>query len=223
MKIVFREGVEDLKRQCPAPTPSKFSIPDWYRELPKSKDLVINSNNLKFCMPFLDTLSSGYTQQTWSNIIVKKDLDRLIIENNSELEMINKRTISSLSVSDSYLKEEFIWRSYWVPVLPKGYSVLITHPHNRLDLPFTTISGIVDADKFQYTQIGNIPFYFKKDFEGVIPAGTPMYQIFPFKRENWEVKLETFNEDLQNEHNIMLDSLGKNIYRDNFWTRKGYK
>jgi hypothetical protein len=223
MKIVFREGIEYLSRRCPAPTPSKFSIPDWYRSIPKSKDLVINYNNLKFCMPFLDTLSSGYTQSTWADIIVKDEFDQLMIGSNAELEILNRRSLPSLQVSDDYVDAEFIWKRYWIPVLPKGYSVLITHPHNRLDLPFTTVSGIVDADNFTHLQIGNIPFYLKKGFTGVIPTGTPMFQIFPFKREDWEMEIENYDQDLQDLSNGVLDSLGKHVYRDNFWAKKGYK
>jgi hypothetical protein len=223
MKIVFREGIENLAQVCPAPTPSKFSIPNWYKAIPKSKDLVNNSNNLKFCMPFLDTLSSGYIQTTWSDIIVKKDNDQVMVGSNTNLPMFNKRSLPSLEVSKDYLNEEFIWKRYWIPVLPDGYSLLLTHPYNRLDLPFTTVSGIVDADKFQYMQIGNVPFYFKKDFEGVIPAGTPMYQLIPFKRDDWEMEIEVFDAEFQKTNNDMLDSLGKHVYRDNFWTKKGYK
>jgi len=30
--------------------------------------------------------------------------------------------------------------------MPAGYSLLITHPFNRHDLPFVTLTGLVDAD-----------------------------------------------------------------------------
>ena len=32
--------------------------------------------------------------------------------------------------------------------LPPGYSLLVTHPINREDLPFTTLTGLVDVDLY---------------------------------------------------------------------------
>lgn len=31
---------------------------------------------------------------------------------------------------------------------PEGYALFFTHPVNRLNLPFTTLSGLVDATAF---------------------------------------------------------------------------
>ena len=39
------------------PQPSKLNIPLWYRELTHS----VYTKNIKGCMPFLDTLTTGYT------------------------------------------------------------------------------------------------------------------------------------------------------------------
>jgi hypothetical protein len=57
----------------------------------------------------------------------------------------------------------------------------MTHPLNRTDLPFYTLSGIVDSDN--YMGEGKVPFFIKKDFTGIIPAGTPIVQIIPIKTD----------------------------------------
>jgi hypothetical protein len=101
--------------------------------------------------------------------------------------------------------------------LPKGYSALFTHPLNRFDLPFFTASGIVDADYGMGG--GGVSFCIDKNFEGVIPAGTPIVQIFPFKRDDWK------SEYLQNTKEIVWNPR-KNIsgwYRKNVWKRKHYE
>jgi hypothetical protein len=67
---------------------------------------------------------------------------------------------------------------------------LITHPINRYDLPFTSVSGLADYDV--YPLPGNVSFHIKEGFEGTIPAGTPIMQIIPIKREDWE---HNINED----------------------------
>jgi hypothetical protein len=78
----------------------------------------------------------------------------------------------------------------------------------------------MDADKFSTS--GNIPFFIREDFEGMVPAGTPFAQLIPVKRESWK--------SIQNDQGILyLDVLqgatvrspGKS-YKKLFWMRKDY-
>ena len=68
---------------------------------------------------------------------------------------------------------------------------------NRFDLPFYTMSGIVESD------IWGLPvftaFFLQKDFIGVIPKGTPIFQIIPFKRDDWEREVSDDDDDLDND------------------------
>jgi hypothetical protein len=72
--------------------------------------------------------------------------------------------------------------------LPEGYSALYTQPLNRFELPFMTMSGIVDNDHVKLP--GTMPFFFLKGVTGVIPAGTPYAQIMPFRREHWQAETD---------------------------------
>jgi hypothetical protein len=49
--------------------------------------------------------------------------------------------------------------------------------------------GIVDTDT--YNAAVNFPFVLNEPnkFEGLIPAGTPIAQVIPFKREFWEMSI----------------------------------
>ena len=48
---------------------------------------------------------------------------------------------------------------------------------------FTIMDGIVDTDS--YNALVNFPFFLNDwSYEGLIPAGTPMAQVIPFKRED---------------------------------------
>ena len=40
------------------------------------------------------------------------------------------------------------FHNLWTIEAPEGYSVLFTHPVNRFDLPFTTLTGMVDCDRY---------------------------------------------------------------------------
>ena len=70
---------------------------------------------------------------------------------------------------------------------------------------------------------GNLPFFLKSGFEGIIPAGTPIYQILPYKREDWQsVKDSSIVEVAEsNEFNAMRKAYG--WYKDFKWHRKSYE
>jgi hypothetical protein len=88
-----------------------------------------------------------------------------------------------LSDSMSYPK----WINPWAIKTSPGYSVLFIQPMHR-DSSFTILEGIVDTD--QYTAPVNFPFTLNDwGFEGLIPAGTPMAQVIPFKRESWQMSI----------------------------------
>ena len=64
-------------------------------------------------------------------------------------------------------------------------------PINRFDLPFLSISGFIDCN-YGFSLAGNMPFFIKKGFEGVIPAGTPYMQIIPIKNIESIIKSISF-------------------------------
>jgi hypothetical protein len=99
--------------------------------------------------------------------------------------------------------------------------MLFTHPINRYDLPFITLSGIVDGG-FVMNQNGNIPFYVKTDFEGVIPMGTPIAQLIPFRQENWSSKTTQGLTKIGQENVKRAGSVISGWYKKTFWTKKKY-
>jgi hypothetical protein len=77
-------------------------------------------------------------------------------------------------------------------------------------------------DTDTYSTSGNVPFFVREDFEGMVPAGTPFAQLLPIKRKSWK--------SIQNDQGIAyLDTLqgatvrtpGKS-YKKLFWIRKDY-
>lgn len=218
MKISFKEGQDNLESFVSAPIPAKLLIPKWYKDIKPTNEI-----SLKHCLPFFDALSAGYIQTTWAEMSITKNNNGLDVSINGNVELCNIRDKPNLSITDEFYQKEFIWRRHWISKLPKGYSLLITHPLNRLDLPFMTVSAIVDSDNFYHRSYGNIPFYLKKDFQGVIPKGTPMYQIIPFKRDNWERSIEKYDLQESLDNDIVMESIGEHPYKKKFWQRKDYK
>lgn len=234
MKISFSPSMQLVEDVVDSPRPAKLVVPQWYKKTPVSnlKNLNItdsgNHNSvtnltLKSCMPFLDALTSGYIQTTWTDIYVGQKEGNIIYHGATPPAIMNHRTEVSIEINtNDYYPIEYTWHTHWRAKLPKGYSLLITHPFNRLDLPFTTLSAIVDADLFNHTTVGNIPFFIRRDFQGIIPAGTPMYQLIPIKRDSWEKEIEKFNDKEVFKKEYLMRSRFYNAYRDMFWQKKNY-
>ena len=211
MKIDFIASDRLTELTVPSPVPVAQDIPDWYKENPRffgeknnpefMNGKVIN-NSLKACIPFYDAITSGYIQKTWCDIHLNFDykngnLMDFQYNYSKKPEIISHRDSPvSLKTFDDIHRVEFVWKIPWLPILPKGWSALFVHPLNRIDLPFISLSGLIDSDKFFHSGYGNYPFYVKKGFNNrIIPAGTPMYQIIPIKRESWNSKIKIISDD----------------------------
>lgn len=217
MDIRFVPGSDRISKNVDPPLTSKSFIPDWYKKINGKKENV----NVKKCVPFLDSFISGYIQSTWADIYVEIKNNNLNVYHDGNIPLFQKRKEISIPISNEYYPIEFIWQRPWSIDLPDGFSALITHPLNRVDLNFFTLSGIVDSDKYSHSPIGNIPFFIKNNFTGIIPKGTPMFQIIPIKREDWESKVDDFKETLWIEKiNEKLNS--ESFYKNKAWQRKKY-
>ena len=236
-KIKFTPASSDCELLIPHPKPSKIYIPDWYKNIkpvdknfPKfdEKGVQINTN-LKMCMPFLDTFTTGYIQETWSDIYIKIDEIEKNVYNVSIANPVGPEHISyrkngtRLPISDEYFPIEFIWLEQWKPIMPKGYSALFTHPLNRVDLPFYSLNGIVDSDIYYHELAGAFPFFLKKEYNGkIIPVGTPMYQIIPIKRESWKSEKLEYDDKKAKTRKQSIRKYIFDGYKNYFWQKKDY-
>lgn len=209
-----------------APVPMKGIIPEWYRNAERyySDKHGMKFEGLKTCVPFLDAMISGYALVLPVNMYVTKDEnDEIKITwDKIETSPVNERmglTGHTIPRPPGHEKNHLAWTCQWGWKVPKGYSVLLTHPVNRFDLPFTTMSGIVDSEEFMGW--GNVPFFIKSGFEGVIPAGTPIAQLIPIKREKWVYAQSWGNTAKQVEIAKELRR-GEGVYKKLFRKEKEY-
>jgi hypothetical protein len=220
VKISFYPGSEEIYNNIPCPVTTKSLIPQWYKDIVMPEGFL----SVKNCVPFLDTLSSGYTQVTWDDIHVENINNKLEVysDNSRGVSQFGIRGRSDIEISGAFHKIELLWMRPWSVELPEGYSALVTHPINRYDLPFITLSGIVDFDTYNHVRVGNVPFYIYSDFEGVIPKGTPMFQIIPIKREDWESTKEIYDETVWQEKEKKRYSMETKAYKKMFWQKKKF-
>lgn len=225
----------DVSISIPEPKPAKNFFPEWYKKLPKfennkfdvfSDSVGVKANlTAKSCMPFFDSFMNGYIQETWCDIFIKKEENSIhfFYSNMPEIMSVRKNVSLKEMNNDFFYSAEFEWKQYWIPKMPKGYSMLYTHPLNRTDLPFFSFSGIIDNDKYYKEKIaGNHPFFIKKDFNGIIPKGTPMYQMIPIKRERWFSKKINHDKNWENTE-IGPRSFFYDGYKKLFWQKKEFR
>lgn len=217
MKISFVPGSKDIEDYVSCPEPAKFFIPEWYKKIPGGKNIF----NVKKCIPFLDSFSSGYIQKTWTDIVVENKNDNISVLCEHKVPIIKFRGQTDLSVSQDFHKKEFLWQRPWSVVLPENMSALVTHPLNRIDLPFVTLSGIVDFDKSIHAEIGGIPFFIKSGFSGTIPKGTPMFQIIPFQRYDWVSIKEEYSNDFWSKKIEERRDI-QDFYKKQIWQKKRF-
>ena len=211
------------------PEPIKHHLPEWYR---KAEDSYPSDNGgkdpgLKKCVPFLDAMISGYTLTLPFDVFVKTNedgtlnihwnappgLDNFIMERPTALGHTMPRPAG-------HYTNHLVWRGFWGMKTPRNWSLMVVHPLNRFDLPFTTTAGIIDSDEFFAS--GNLPFFIKEGFIGTIPAGTPIAQLIPIKRAKWKsIPNNKGLVDYETIHGTTVRTEGKS-YKKIFWHRKEY-
>jgi hypothetical protein len=216
------------------PSPAKKHIPEWYKKSPryvdgKDKPSIHDENNpsgnlgIKTCIPFLDSFTTGYIATLWQDIVVEIENGVTNIKWSTQPDVVNGRDsqgMNTFPIPHGHDDTHYIWRVPYIIQTPPGYSVLITHPYNRFDLPFTTLSAVVDSDGILAS--GNLPFYLKKGFEGVIEAGTPIYQITPFKREDWSSEFDESLVEANKRRKFEMTRKLMGDYKNRIWSRKNY-
>tara|TARA_E500000318_G_scaffold83016_2_gene78546 strand:+ start:1611 stop:2351 length:741 start_codon:yes stop_codon:yes gene_type:complete len=224
------------------PIPAKLNIPQWYKEMSHK----VNQRTIKGCMPFLDTLTTGY--------LLKMPVDYHIRHNiNIDGEKITDylstsgecfdpviKASTNLNYGDTFHPIEQLGKcpyveknkklkihkihNPWLIKTPPGYSTLFLPPMNNADDRFSIIPGIVDTDEFDMEV--NFPFVVNGDkydsLETTIKYGTPYVQVIPFKREKWSMKVVENKKRFSKRHFSFTKYLLDN-YKKRYWKVKKWK
>ena len=210
--------------------PAAKNVPNWYKNIPKFKNNeIFNMENgfnhtVKNCVPVLNSLTSGYFVVLPQDIYVKNNNGEPYIawkEDNKFTPNWRKEVADLNLVPFEHYAFEYTWSLACAIKVPIGYSMLVTHPFNRHDLPFTTLTGILDGG-FVTLPNGNIPFYIKKGYEGIIPKGTPIVQLIPFFQENWISKKNDNLLKISEQNKKETSSVLSGWYKKKFWIKKNY-
>ena len=230
------------------PTPIKLNIPEWYKKL----DHTLLNKTIKGCMPFLDTLTSGYLLKIPQDFNLRHNVDNKNEKGeefkdsfqtyglHEQSQILGAKNINLNSGIDIHnLKQvegsPFIEKNKnlpfykiinpWKIKTPKGYSCLFVPPLNNADDRFSIIPGIVDTDTFPNEV--NFPIIINGDkypvLETLIKKGTPYVQVIPFKRESWKmITRPRKQKEIQNSR-LFYGLKLLNIYKDKYWNKKSWK
>lgn len=211
--LTFRCPAE-LEGVLPPPVPASLGLPDWLKTMPSQSFNPVHSrqqDTVKRCPPFVDAMTSGFLiplmcdlrfengEITWDHELPpggSVSFVRAPIGFHDESQVLG----TPLFEADRFLIK---FHNLWTIQAPEGYAVLFTHPVNRLDLPFTTLTGIVDCDRYHDSWINFPARWHDVNFNGVLPKGTPIAQCIPVKREDWSARTMAFTaEETQKLHDL---------------------
>lgn len=230
------------------PIPSKFNIPEWYKKLEHN----LFKKTVKGCMPFLDSLTTGYILKMPQDFHVRHNVNnknekgeefkdsfqtyglhdqaQLLIAKNLNLNSgLDTHSLDQLKGSPFIEKNKnlpfYKILNPWKIKTPNGYSCLFVPPLNNSDDRFSIIPAIVDTDTFP-NEI-NFPIVINGDkypiLEDTIKKGTPYVQVIPFKRDSWKMTLSPRKQkEIQNSR-LFYGLKLLNIYKDKYWNKKLWK
>jgi hypothetical protein len=231
-----REVVFKRRPSLPAsiysfPTPAKAVVPQWYKEMPlyvsgETFSTVTGNSSPKACMPLLDSMTTGYMMTLPYDLEFVSDpadLKNTQLFTRYQGPTIHRRRGEELAgmmpTLPGFTSGTYIWHTAFSAEVPKGYSMLYTHPLNNDNLPFRTAAGIMDNDIYPHS--GSIPFSVQIGWSGIVPKGTPIIQMIPIKRESW---IHTNSDEEEDEARTALARMvRRGYYRDNFWQKKDYE
>lgn len=238
-KIVFKESSPAAKHLLETPKPASTYVPQWYK---KDKLFGNGTNNVidavklskmaaasyKMCVPLIDSMVSGYILELPATVVVTNVGVNGLYEPRlnwqvtwNVCDIVNSDALQSYPVPYNHNRTCFRWSLDWTIETPQGYSLWVTHPSHRYDLPFTTINGFVDTDKLPNPLL--LPFFLHEGFEGIIEQGTPIAQVLPVKRESWVSSREKTETDLEWKYNNIVKLDFVRAYKNRFWSKKEYR
>jgi len=228
MRLTFRclPGYEDI---LPKPVPARTGLPDWLKAMPstvKSETLGgIEVRTLKHCPPMIDALSSGVLMPLAADVKVMDGELSWDWEAPRVPGLRHTRSPVGLHVPEQATGApvpagRFVvkFTNFWAIEAPDDWSVLFVHPLNREDLPFRTLAGLVDCDRFVDGFVHFPALWTDPDFEGVLEKGTPVAQAIPVPREALEIVTGTMDAGHLEAHRAIEDGLSDDpgLYRKSF-------
>lgn len=183
----------------PKPYPAVKNLPQWFLNaspyepnngMPNDgkvhvRNRVVNAT-FKKCTPLLDGMSAGYIVPLWADVEISQEdgFPSMYWKTQSPVFDVHGGHTQTMDAPEGYSKQVYKYNNCWIPQTPKGYSCIITSPFGHNESVFRAVPAIVDTDSSTLELV--FPVWVKNNFFGIVEKGTPIVQIIPFKRDDWE-------------------------------------
>lgn len=213
------------------PVPATEMLPDWFKRLDQDGSEHNHGITAKTCRGLFDIMAGGYIIKWPFDVRIEKDSNGKLFcykARTGEIEDFNPHPHFQMEGYQDMLLEsqkEGVQKlkSPYRIVTPPGTSIFVKQPAYRPELKTEVMEGIIDTDKF-YGPF-NILFMIKKvntDRKVIIKAGTPLAQIFPFVRGEWNLTYGKVDESKKKIFEDMALNIDK-FYQRYHWDRKVFK
>ena len=209
-------------RSFPRPFPAGQDIPAWFKQMPTEVPAGPGGQTwltLKRCPPFLDALAGGYLIPLAADVQFTMGPNGLACK--SEIPLIHTHPREQLGDAfEGRIVVKFV--NPWIIKTPPGYSCLFVQPLNRFEVPFQIFSGIVETDSY-YMEIHFPAICLMPPGSSLIlKQGTPIAQVFPFRRGPWNAEFETIDSTKWKQAVEEFKGTAGH-YKERYWQRKEYK
>ena len=228
MRIIFRcdPALSDF---IPKPVPARQALPDWLRSMPRHAFSDVHGEDVrtvKQCPPFVDAMGQGFIIPLPCDVTV--DAGRLswnwdipaLAAGHHPRAPISFHAPAQVEGTPFARPDQVIvkFNSFWTIELEPGWSLFVTHPVNRDDLPFRLLSGLVDADRFHDVGILFPAVWLDAGFSGTLPRGMPIAQCIPIPRQAPSFEYATFDAAEARRYDETANRLlsGPGVYRRAF-------
>lgn|GEM_PF-3320142 len=202
------------------PIPAKTKIPDWFKTLGRqcpADDAGPSEQTVKMCPPFLEAMVHGYVipapfdfqldfQQTNDG---KHQIVQDLSADIGDVDRDHWNPVLSYRLGAPLKPMVMYCRSFWQIHTPPGFSSLVVEPfnHNIDELPFKVLSQLVESDR-DHTDLvlSLVP---RKPFPIAVKKGTPLAQVLPFGREEWNLERVGLGKEV-------IDDISN--FRDAYWS-----
>lgn len=224
---------------APEPKPASKAVPQWYRAQPSQIDNGESlaqygqpTSTVKRCMPIFDAMTAGYILSAPVDIYLDAtNPEKLTYQVPATMATFksdifathDRRQYSNMPIDENiYHKDLLRIMPFWIVSTAKGYSTMFLNPTHSDPSPLTAVPGIIDTDA--YPSDGHLSFIVEKGFKGIIKQGTPLVQIIPFMREDWQMEIvdSSESESFLKKHRMSLRSTFLNGYKNKFRSPKDF-
>jgi hypothetical protein len=169
------------------PVAARTELPAWFRQLPGTDRQNLTATNdgltVKRCLPFLDALGVGWIIPLAATVRLEISDAGKRVDAGWEFDrtMVSNHGAFQVAGNPFEPRPPMKFHNYWTVRTPPGWSCLFVPALNRPNGVVELFSGVVDTDTFA-TPV-NFPFVAVAD-DGVhvLPKGTPLVQVIPFRR-----------------------------------------